>query len=227
MFQVENLVTGYGNTIIAKGVSFEVKDNEIVGLLGLNGAGKTTLARAIAGTLPISKGTIRIDGVDVTRLSAFERARKGIGLVSGDMFPDLSVRENLQVGVSSFEREGSDPDILELFPVLKNRMNQKAGTLSGGERRMLSLARGLFWKPKILIVDEPSAGLAPKIVLKILETLGNIRERGQVMLLIEQNAQMISALAQRAYVLRDGQIAGEFSGTEVNSDKVRSAIFGQ
>lgn len=219
MIEVKALEVSYGPVTAVRGIDLTIADGEVVAVLGRNGAGKTTTLKAIAGLLPVSDGEIRLDGKDVTKLPAEERVRRGVVLVpeGRGMFADLSVRENLLMG--AFHRHlprsrlGDDIDrVTELFPRLLERLDQRAGSLSGGEQQMLAVARGLMAEPRVLMVDEPSLGLAPIIVEMLYGLLADLAKSGGLTLLIvEQYVQVALGVADRAYVLDKGVVA--LSGT--------------
>jgi branched-chain amino acid transport system ATP-binding protein len=211
LLAVENVHLRYGASPIVQGVSLEVDEGEVVTLLGRNGVGKTTLARGLIGLMPISQGHVRVAGVEIGGLAAHRVAAHGVRIVpqGRGIFPRLSVEENLRVG--EFLSQQPDPrvhDLLhELFPILWERRTQRAGTLSGGEQQMLAIARALVSAPKLLILDEPTEGVAPVIVDRIEDALRLLfAEMRLGVLLIEQNLDFAFALAQRGYVMEKGQI---------------------
>ena len=235
MLTVSNIKTYYGNIQALKGISFDINDGEIVTLIGSNGAGKTTTLKTIAGLLKPREGTIRFNAKDITGFPAHKVVPEGITLVPEGrrIFPKFTVEENLIVGAYS-RRTTRDPmkrdidDIYQIFPVLQERKNQFAGTLSGGEQQMLAIGRGLMAKPKLLLLDEPSMGLAPIIVKSIFEVIRQINKNlGTTILLVEQNAKMALSVADRGYVLETGYIALKGTGDELReSDDVRKAYLG-
>ena len=231
MLSVENLEAGYGDVQVLWGISLHVEEREIVALLGSNGAGKTTTLRTISGLLKPMSGRITFDGVDITGRPAHEIVRLGISMVPEGrrLFPKMTVYENLRMG--AYLAKGDVRDRLEtvysLFPILRERRNQLAGTLSGGEQQMLAIARGLMSSPKLLMLDEPSLGLAPKIVQEVLSAVRQIREEGVTILLVEQNVQQALSIADRGYVIETGRIVLEGSGKELlQNDHVRTAYLG-
>jgi branched-chain amino acid transport system ATP-binding protein len=220
---------------VCRNVSIEINEGEIVALIGANGAGKSTTLRAIAGLLTPRAGSIRFRGDDITRLPAHERTLLGIALVpeGRHVFPFLTVRENLELGGFKHRRDGAKVRILierifEMFPRLRERANQNAGTLSGGEQQMLVLGRAMMSEPKLLCLDEPSLGLAPLVVRDIFRTIRTINEGGTSVLLVEQNARYALETASRGYVLRTGSILVGGSCAELARDpRVREAYLGR
>ncbi len=234
MLKVENLSTGYGSSLVVEDVNLEVGDGKIVALIGPNGAGKTTTLRAVAGVLPVKKGTITLGGRVINGLKAHKVVRLGLALVpSGRMILDrLSVRENLSLGgysVSAQKRAELMERVLGLFPVLRERANQPGGTLSGGEQQMLAIARGMMADPKMLVLDEPSMGLSPKLVSEVFAFIRKLnKEMGLTVLVAEQNAYQALSIADWAYVLESGNVVmqGEASKLEDNPD-VQSKYLGK
>lgn len=212
MLEVENIHTYYGNIHALKGVSLTVDKGEIVTLIGGNGAGKTTTLRTITGIMKPLEGYVRLEGQDLAPLKAHEIVYKGIAMVPEGrrIFARLSVAENLEMGAysrNSKQEIASDLErVYSLFPRLRERRNQVAGTLSGGEQQMLATGRALMARPRILLMDEPSMGLAPVLVELIFDTIKRINEEGTTVLLVEQNALMALSIANRAYVLQTGEI---------------------
>ena len=231
MLKIENLKVNYGGIEAVKGVTFEVPKNEIVTLIGANGAGKSTILRTISGLVKPSGGKVEFLGEDITSRSPFEIVSKGITLVpeGRKVFPDLTVLENLKIG-AYLRKDDLKPDlewVHELFPRLKERTWQAAGTLSGGEQQMLAVGRALMSRPKVMMMDEPSLGLAPLIIRNIFEIIREISRQGVTILLIEQNANMALQTAGYAYVLEVGNITMEGVGKEIlNDEKVRKAYLG-
>jgi branched-chain amino acid transport system ATP-binding protein len=227
MLRVDDLVVRYGYVRAVNGISFRVNAGETVALLGGNGAGKTTTLRTISGLLQPASGTLEFEGQSIAGMRPHEVVARGIVQVpeGRHIFPALSVYENLRVG--GYQRKDdlqSDIDVVfELFPVLKQRLKQPGGTLSGGEQQMLAIGRALMGRPKLLMLDEPSLGLAPIIVDRLFDQIGSIKSKVTV-LLVEQNAQLALNLADRAYVLQQGRIVREGSGSDLlNSDWLREA----
>jgi branched-chain amino acid transport system ATP-binding protein len=212
MLEVENIHTYYGNIHALKGVSLTVDKGEIVTLIGGNGAGKTTTLRTITGIMKPLEGSVKLEGEDLIPFKAHEIVYKGIAMVPEGrrIFARLNVAENLEMGAYSRDSKQEIASDLErmysLFPRLKERRMQVAGTLSGGEQQMLAMARALMARPRILLMDEPSMGLAPVLVELIFDTIKRINEEGTTVLLVEQNALMALSIANRAYVLQTGEI---------------------
>jgi branched-chain amino acid transport system ATP-binding protein len=213
LLRVESLATGYGAKQIVFGVSLEICAGEIVCLMGHNGAGKTTTLKAVAGLLPVWQGRVSLEGEPIERTSSAERVRRGLALVPQErfVFADLSVAENLDLGAFSVSdarvvRERRDK-VLALLPVLAERRGQRAGTLSGGEQRMLSLGMALMMQPRLLLLDEPSLGLSPLLVERIMATIERItREERVTVLLVEQNVRQALSIADRVYIIRTGRL---------------------
>lgn len=233
ILKVSSLNAGYGSLQVLWNISLEVECGEFVALVGPNGAGKTTLLRAISGLLQPKSGAVRLAGRNADALPTSERVRLGMGFISEhlNLFLTMSVYENLLLGAFTVTdptrvRERSE-FVLELFPVLKERLRQYAGTLSGGERRMLGIARALMSRPKLLLVDEPSLGLAPKLVEQVFRALEGLNRRGLAILLAEQNVNRALGRAKRAYVLEHGNIFLEGSGRDLlKTDHVRKSYLG-
>lgn len=232
MLKVEDLKVNFGGIEAVKGISFEVKEGEIVTLIGSNGAGKTTTLRTISGVVKPTSGKVSFDGLDITGIEPSEIVNKGITLCPEGrrIFPDMTVLENIKIG--AFLREDDISRDIErchrLFPILKERTNQLAGTLSGGEQQMLAVARSLMSKPKIMMLDEPSLGLAPLVVKNIFDIIKTINQEGVTILLIEQNANMALRIADKAYVLETGKIMMEGTGKELLANpKIKEAYLGK
>ena len=212
MLQVNGVHAGYGNLKILRGVDMSISDGGIVTLLGGNGTGKSTLLKAISGLIPLMKGQITFDGVDISNLKPHERVRLGIVQVTQakEAYPAMSVEENLVLGAyTRKDREATKADlerVYDFFPVLRERRKQMSGTLSGGEVQMLVIGRGMMAKPKMLMLDEPSAALAPKVVLEIFANINRIAKSGVTILVVEQNVRMALILAEYGYIIRDGII---------------------
>ena len=231
MLKVENLHVSYGMIEAVKGVSFELKDGEIVSLIGANGAGKTTIMHTVSGILRPSSGSIYLDEKDLTKISPEKIVKMGLCQVPEGrrIFQNQTVEENLILGAylrkddlsEDFER------VFSLFPILQERRKQAGGTLSGGEQQMLAIARALMGRPKILLLDEPSMGLSPLLVKEIFSIIRDINKDGTSILLVEQNANMALAVSDRAYVLESGKIVMEGSGKELSaSEDVKKAYLG-
>ena len=233
MLEIEDIQTFYGNIQALRGVSLHIDAGEIVTLIGANGAGKTTTLMSISGVTPPKRGKVTFLGQETTRLSTERIVSLGITQVpEGRMiFPRLTVKENLLMGGylrrDKAELRVDEEKVYELFPVLKERRSQMGGTLSGGEQQMLAIGRALLARPKLLLLDEPSLGLAPLVVENIFEIIKQINGDGVTVLLVEQNAQMALQIAHRGYVLETGRLTLEGPARELlNDPKVRSAYLG-
>ena len=234
MLKVEKLESGYGSMQILWGPDLEVKTGTITSLLGPNGAGKSTLLKTILGSIPVMGGKVYFEGNDVTRLPTHKKVDLGISLVpeGKHLFKEMTVYENLIMGAYRKEalahREESLDLVYSLFPILAERKDQKSGTLSGGQQQMVTIGRALMTKPKLIMMDEPSQGLAPKIVLEIFETVEKLKEEvGLTILLVEQNAAASLDAADYVYVMHEGVIKAEGKPDEIkNSDEVREAYLG-
>ncbi len=233
LLEVDHLVARYGRITALQDVSLTVDEGEIVTLIGANGAGKTTTLRAISGLVKAASGAVRFGGADMTRLAPDAIVRAGIGHSPEGrrVFPRMTVRENLELGAytrSAKSEIASDLErVLTIFPRLKERYAQKAGTMSGGEQQMLAIARALMSRPRLLLLDEPSLGLSPKLVQTIFDVIRDISTRGTTILLIEQNARQALAVAARGYVLEVGRIAHAGPAAELMaSEAVRAAYLG-
>jgi branched-chain amino acid transport system ATP-binding protein len=223
LLKVRELSASYGRVMALKPVSLTVAEGELVTVLGPNGAGKTTMLRAIT-RLVNAKGQVLFKGQDVSRLATHELAARGIIMVQEGrgLFAQMSIRENLVLGAYTLGNAGQETErrlaeVFTLFPRLKERIDQIAGSLSGGEQQMLAVGRALMAGPKLLMLDEPSLGLAPKVAANILETLGELNRRGLGILLVEQKAPLALKLARRAYVITLGRIAAELQANEIKS----------
>lgn len=232
LLNVTDVVASYGSIQALKGVNFEVNEGEIVAIIGGNGAGKTTLLSCISGIMPYS-GSITYNDVEISKVGTDKIVEMGIVQVpeGRQIFPELSVLENLKMGAYSRKRgDNIQKEIdegFELFPRLKERMHQKGGSLSGGEQQMLAVARALMAKPKLLLMDEPSMGLAPVIVNDIFRTIRKLHEEGITIVLIEQNAKLALKYADRAYVLETGEIMLSGTGAELaEDDRVKELYLG-
>ncbi|SIN88031.1 ABC transporter ATP-binding protein [Agromyces cerinus] len=226
---VEGLDAGYGKLAILHEVSLSVAPGEIVTVVGSNGAGKTTLLRALNGLIRPTAGAVTIDGVDITGKPTEKMAALGLTHVPENRlcFPTLSVRDNLMLGAWSRGGKGDLAAVLELFPRLQPRLGQAAGTLSGGEQQMVAIGRGLMAAPKAIMLDEPSIGLAPKVVAEIMKVLTELRGRGMAVLLVEQNVRASFGIADRAVVMQRGRVVLEGTPAElVELPEVRNAYLG-
>ena len=229
VLEVENLHAGYGRIGILGGVTFSVARGELVGVLGHNGMGKTTLLRAIVGELPASAGRIRYMGKDVTGARTAARARAGMGYVpQGEgVFPRLTVRENLRMGELASTERGPAAELLEHFPILQPLLDRAAGTLSGGERQVLALARCLAGRPGLVLLDEPSDGVQPSIVEDIAERLRTLRVAWNLtILLVEQDLELVASLAQRVLIMQKGRITAELQLSALDDPAFVSAEMG-
>lgn len=233
MLEIKNLVVRYGMIEAIKGISFHVNDGEIVTLIGSNGAGKTTTMHAISGLIKSSEGSITLNGTDLIKTPSHKIVTLGLAQVPEGrrVFAEQSVKENLLLGAyyrkDKAEIEKDLKYVYDLFPRLRERENQPAGTLSGGEQQMLAMGRALMARPKILLLDEPSMGLSPLLVKEIFRIIEEINRKGTTILLVEQNAKMALAIADRAYVLETGKITLEGTGEELSaSEQVRKAYLG-
>jgi branched-chain amino acid transport system ATP-binding protein len=233
MLQVENLSTGYGRTQVIWDLSLKVDEGEFVALVGANGAGKTTLLKTVSGVLRPWSGSISFDGKRIDTIHPNDIVNLGLSHIpeSRKLFTDMSIRENLEMGAyprrSWKQRKQTLAEVFELFPRLKERAGQLARTLSGGEQQMLAMGRGLMSRPRMVLVDEPSNGLAPLVVTEVFEILKSMRSTGMTVLLVEQNVRQTLQIADRAYVLENGQMALEGACSVLReSDHVRKAYLG-
>lgn len=231
MLKVNDINVYYGQIHSLKGVSLEVHEGEIVALIGANGAGKTTTLKTISGLLRSKTGSIELMGEDISKAEAHKLVAKGLAHVPEGrrIFLQMTVLENLEMGayVSSGNIKADIENVFERFPRLKHRKDQIAGTLSGGEQQMLAMGRALMSKPKLLMLDEPSMGLAPILVQQIFDIIKELHESGTTILLVEQNAEMALEIADRAYVLESGRIKLSGSGAELaQSDEIKKAYLG-
>ncbi len=233
MLEFDRVSVGYKDLTVIHDVSFRVGEGEVVSLVGSNGAGKSTILRAIAGLLTPSRGEIRLRGQAIHRTPAYEIVKRRVAMVpeGRQLFGRLSVWDNLQMGAytlrSKREIAESLKEVLALFPILEDRRDQRAETLSGGEQQQLAIARGLMSRPELLLLDEPSLGIMPKLVTEIFRTIREISKKGITVLLVEQNVFEALEVADRAYVLQTGRIVLEGPGAELQrSDLVRHAYLG-
>jgi branched-chain amino acid transport system ATP-binding protein len=233
LLELENVTLLYGRIQALHGISLTVGEGEIVALIGANGAGKSTTMRAISGLRPVAQGTIRFDGKDITKLRADLRVVRGVSQSpeGRGIFPGMTVRENLEMGAYTRRNRSEINQDMErsftLFPRLKEREKQVGGTLSGGEQQMLAVGRALMSRPKLMLLDEPSMGLAPMLIQQIFDIVVEINQQGTTVLLVEQNAQQALSRAHRAYVLETGRIVKSGTGAELlNDPAVKDAYLG-
>jgi branched-chain amino acid transport system ATP-binding protein len=232
MLHIKNLTAGYGKVNVLHGISLDVNERECVALIGANGAGKSTTLRCICGLNEVRSGSIEFLGERLDGMNGHTIVRKGITMCpeGRQVFAEMSVVENLEMGAhirNDKEQKNDVEKMLDLFPVLRQRAKQRAGTLSGGEQEMLAIARALMAKPKLCIFDEPSLGLAPKIVEEVEQILARIKAMGTTIVLVEQNAAMALRLADRAYVLEAGEVVLHGTGQELKNDpQVSKAYLG-
>lgn len=233
MLEVIDLTVSYGPIEALQGVSFQVPDGAVISLIGPNGAGKTTLLNALSGVVPVRSGRIKLHGQDITRLSAHRRVSAGIVQVpeGRQILAGMSVRENLELGGYRRSPSAVVADIAHLeqqFPLLRERRDALAGALSGGEQQILAIARGLMARPQLLLLDEPSLGLAPLLVETIFRIIRDLRDQGQTILLVEQNAHQALAVSSQAYVIESGKIVLEGAAEQLRGDpRVISFYLGQ
>ncbi len=230
--ELTDVHAGYGQATVLEGVDISVEAGEVIAVVGANGAGKTTLLNAIAGIIPTTSGRIVFDGQDITKAKAHELPGRGLALVpeGGRLFPFMTVQENLEMG--SFSRRGDSDlrrtmeEVTELFPILRERRSQLAGRLSGGERQMCAIARAVMSRPKLLMLDEPSVGLSPKMVAEVFALVDALAERqGLTVVLVEQNVQEALAASNRAYLLDHGRIVRTGSSAELGGDPAIQAAY--
>lgn len=232
MLAVDDIVVSYGAVRALDGVSIHVRSGEIVTVIGSNGAGKTTLMKTIAGLLDASAGEIAFEGRNIGRLPAHKVVGQGISLVpeGRQVFGRMSVHDNLRLGAHSRGRDPSSEDVdrcFDMFPRLRERRSQLAGTLSGGEQQMLAIGRGLMSRPRLLLLDEPSLGLAPRLVRETFEVIEDLRRRGTTILMVEQMARLALKISDRAYVLERGKIVHDgLSADLLNDPRVLGAYLG-
>ncbi|XHH08779.1 MAG: ABC transporter ATP-binding protein [Candidatus Bathyarchaeia archaeon] len=224
MLEVKNVSAAYGMVQILRDVSFKINEKEIVSIIGPNGAGKTTLVKTIMGLLPLKSGNISFKGENIEKLRPYEIVRKGLTMIpeGREIFPSMTIEENLMLGAYTVEGKDKIKDakerVFQIFPVLKKKHKALAQTLSGGEQQMLVICRSLMCNPKLLILDEPSLGLAPIIVEKVLDTVRTINDEGVTVLLVEQNIHDSLNVADRGYVLEEGSIILEGNSRELLSN---------
>jgi branched-chain amino acid transport system ATP-binding protein len=233
MLEAKNVSAGYGMIQILWDVSFKIKEKEIVSIIGPNGAGKTTLVKTIMGLIPAKTGTIQFKGQNIENMPAYEIVKKKISLIpeGRDIFPRMTVEENILLGAYTIKEKQkvkeSQERIYQIFPVLRKKEKALAQTLSGGEQQMLVIGRSMMSSPELLILDEPSLGLAPIIVAKVLDTLRQINDEGVAVLLVEQNIRDSLNIADRGYVLEEGKIIIEGEGRELlSNDHIKEVYLG-
>lgn len=233
LLEMEDAVLNYGKIEALHGISLHVAEGEVVSLIGANGAGKTSTMRALSGIRGLSAGKVRFNGEDVTKLRADQRMRKGLVLApeGRGIFPGMTVTENLNMGAytrrDKAEIESDYDRVFDLFPRMNERRKQVAGTLSGGEQQMLAIGRALMSRPKLLMLDEPSMGLAPMLIQQIFDIISEIAEQGTTILVVEQNAKQALTRSDRAYVLETGSIVKTGTGSDLLTDpSVREAYLG-
>jgi branched-chain amino acid transport system ATP-binding protein len=233
MLVVDHIEAGYPSVEVLHGVGFDLQLNEIVSLLGANGAGKTTTVKALSGLIPVKSGRILFEGRDITHMAPHRRVAAGVVQVpeGRKVFSSLTVLENLELGAYLPEpkkkRQASLKRVYDMFPILRERTHQAAGTLSGGEQQMLALGRGVMALPRILILDEPSLGLAPLVVEEILAAIKEINREGVAILLVEQNVHQALGISNRAFVLEEGAISIQGKGSELLADdRIRRVYLG-
>jgi branched-chain amino acid transport system ATP-binding protein len=231
LLEVEDINVHYGKIAALKGMSIQVDEGEIVSLIGANGAGKTTTLKTISGLRPLTSGRILFNGQDISKTPGHKRVLLGIGQSpeGRGVFPGMTVQENLLMGAYTRkdDLQADLEEVYELFPRLAERKTQFGGTMSGGEQQMIAIGRALMTKPKVLLLDEPSMGLAPMLIAQIFDIIREINKRGTTVLLVEQNAQQALKLSDRAYVLETGRVVQSAPGAELlNDPKVRAAYLG-
>lgn len=234
VLEIKDLNLFYGGIHALKNINLSVRESEIITLIGANGAGKTSTLRAISSLEKVKSGSIKYNGKEIIGIDANKLVAMGISHVpeGRKIFGNLTVLENLELGAylrkDKFEIKKDYEDVFEKFPILKERLKQNAGTLSGGEQQMLAIGRAIMSKPKVLLLDEPSMGLAPKVVKMIFDTIIQINKSGTTILLVEQNAKMALSIADRAYVLEIGKIVVEGDAKELlNNDIIRASYLGE
>jgi len=221
LLKVEGLTASYGSVQVLRDVSLELRQSEVLCLLGRNGAGKTTLLKTIMGLVRATSGSVALEGTELTKLPAHEVPRHGVAYVPQGrrLFAELSVAENIEIGLMTRGKGRQTRDaVLDLFPVLRERLNQRSGTLSGGEQQMLAMARALAIEPKVLLLDEPTEGLMPSVIAKIRETVAALRERGVSTLLVEQRVDAVLPVADRVAFIENGRSVKTIGVAELRED---------
>ncbi|MBD5784967.1 ABC transporter ATP-binding protein [Cellulosimicrobium terreum] len=235
LLELQDMTVAYGRIEAVRGISITVEEGELVTLIGANGAGKTTTMRAISGIRPVSRGTVLFDGRDITRMKAHLRVLEGIVQApeGRGIFPGMTVMENLEMGAyarkfpTKAEHQETVDRVFELFPRLAERRAQVGGTMSGGEQQMLAIGRALMARPRLLLLDEPSMGLAPMVIQQIFRIIAEINAQGTTVLLVEQNAQQALSRSDRAYVLETGEVVRTGGGRELLADaSIKEAYLG-
>jgi branched-chain amino acid transport system ATP-binding protein len=233
LLELEDVSVAYGRIEAVRGISIVVEEGELVTLIGANGAGKTTTMRAISGIRPLARGRIRFAGTDITRMKAHERVTAGVVQApeGRGVFPGMTVIENLEMGAyartfkTKAEHDATLDSVFELFPRLAERKDQVGGTMSGGEQQMVAIGRALMARPRLLLLDEPSMGLAPMIIQQIFRIIAQINAQGTTILLVEQNAQQALSRSDRAYILETGEVVTTGPGRELLADPAVKAAY--
>jgi len=229
LLELQGLVVGYGPIMAVRGIDITVGEGEAVCIIGANGAGKSTTLKAVAGLLRPTEGRISFDGQDILGRRSAQIAKRGVALVpeGREVIPSLSVEENLELGCFASKDPLDVQELFNLFPILEERLKQRASTLSGGEQQMLAVARALIGRPRLLMLDEPSMGLAPIVVANLFRRIRDIVASGVTLLLVEQNAPMALSVVQRGYVMASGEVVAAGTVAELRADdRLRAAYFG-